>query len=372
MPSTPPPPEVDRFLMALPKVELHVHLEGSVRPSTFLKLARKNGLDVRCRTERDVVALFRFRDFAHFAQLYDYCTSLFRDPEDFELAVTELGSYAAQQGVRYLEVTFTAGTHFRSRGIPFDEQIDALATGAAKARRDTGIEIRFIVDHVRGLSIEDCYQTAQWCADGRDQGVVALGLGGIEAGRPASQYDKAIRWAAERGVPFVPHAGEAAGPESIWDALQYSPPRLGHGFRAIEDVELMEHLKANDVLLEICPTSNVRTGTVPSLEEHPVRRLWDFGIPLNLNSDDPSMFNTDVLNEYRIAISTFGFTPAELARMGFMGIRAALVDEPERARLTDLFTGELRRLGITVDLRSGEPSSGVPGPSPEPPSARRG
>jgi adenosine deaminase len=341
-------PDIERLIVAIPKVELHVHLEGSVQPSTFLKLARKNNLDIQCDDEAAVAELFRFKDFAHFMDLYGACTYAFRDPDDFELVTTELGLNAARQGVRYMEVTFTAGTHFRFKGVPFDEQIDAIARGASRVRKSTGTEMRFIIDHVRGFSLDDCYQTAQWCIDGRDRGIVALGLGGFEDGRPASLYSDAIHWAQQQGVPFVPHAGEAAGPESMWDALQFDPPRLGHGFRAIEDSRLVAYLRDHRVLLEICPTSNACTGTISSLDQHPVRRLWDLGVLLTLNTDDPSMFNTSMLNEHRLAVSMFGFTVDELAEMAILGVRSALLPPAQRFTLEETFRREFKELGLAV------------------------
>jgi adenosine deaminase len=341
-------PDVDRIIAAMPKAELHVHLEGAVRPLTFLKLAKRNGLasDFGSIDEASVVELFRFRDFAHFMEVYGASTYVLKQPEDFELVTEELGLDAAAQNVRYMEVTFTAGTHHRFKGMPFLEIMDAIASGAATARRKTGVEMRFIIDHVRGFSLEDCYQTAEWCVAGKKQGVVALGLGGFEQDRPASLYGDAIRWAQAQGVAFVPHAGETVGPEGIWDALNFDPPRIGHGIRSAEDPVLLRHLREQNIVLEVCPTSNVCTGAVATHSSHPLRLLWNAGVSLTLNSDDPHMFNTSVLNEYRVASTKFGFTVEELAAISLTAIQAALLPKARRLELEAMFREEFQRLGI--------------------------
>lgn len=342
------PPNLLQILSALPKAELHVHLEGAVRPATFLTLARRHNLDIGSLDNESVVELFRFKDFRHFMQLYGDCTYAFGAPEDFELVTEELGLDAAEQGIRYLEVTFTPGTHYRFKQMPFAEVMNAVASGAASARRQVGVEMSFILDHVRGFSLDDCYQTAEWCVEGRDQGVVALGLAGFEPGNPASLYTEAIKWVQEQGVAFVPHAGEAVGPESIWDALQFQPPRIGHGFRAIEDPSLVRYLREHETVLEICPTSNVCTGTVPDLDSHPLRRLWDAGLRITLNSDDPPMFNTSLLNEYHLAATHFGFGVEELAQISLTAVEGSLLSEPARNKLRAEFITEFSRMGICV------------------------
>lgn len=339
-------PEIDELLRAMPKAELHIHLEGSVRPATLLALARRHGVDLGVADEAGLRDLYRFRDFRHFIDLYGLVINAIREPADFTLITEELGHDAARQGTRYLEATFTAISHVRGKGIPFDEMMDALAAGVARVRRDVGVEIRFILDHVRGFPVEDCQQVAEWCVAGRARGVVALGLAGYEPEAFAAVYADPIRWAQAQGVSFVPHAGEGAGPESVWDVLDFGPARIGHGFRAADDPALVATLRERGVVLEVCPTSNVCTGSVPSLAAHPLRRLWDAGVPLTINSDDPPMFNTTLLDEYRLAFTHFGFTPAELAQASRTAIRAALLPAADRARLVASFDAELQRLGL--------------------------
>ena len=178
--------------------------------------------------------------------------------------------------------------------------------------------------------------------------MVALGLAGYEPNRPASLYADAIRWAQAQGVPFIPHAGEAVGPQGIWDALRFDPPRIGHGFRAAQDRELVRYLRERGVVLEICPTSNLRTGAVSSLAAHPLPQLWDAGVRLTINSDDPLMFHTRLVDEYRLAVTHFGFTPTELARVSLTAVQAALLEPQARLHLEAAFRDELGRLGISV------------------------
>ncbi|SCL71496.1 adenosine deaminase [Micromonospora citrea] len=346
--AVPAGPDLADLLARLPKVELHVHLEGSVRPGTLLRVARRHGLDLGRLDEAAVTELFRFRDFRHFTDLYEQCCAALRDPADLQLITEELGDEAHRQNVRHLEVTFSPGTHWRGAGIPFDEQLDAVARGAERARRRTGVTMRFIVDHVRGGPPEECQRVAEWAVAGADRGVVALGLGGFEPGRPASLFGEAVGWAAARGTPLVPHAGEAVGPEGVWDCLSFHPPRIGHGVRAVEDPGLVAALRERGVVLDVCPVSNLRTGVVSEPGAHPLRRLWDAGVRLTLNTDDPSMFHTDLLAEHRFAVEWHGFTVAELAAMTLIGVDAALLPPTERQALRERVTTELAGLGVTA------------------------
>ncbi len=339
-------PELDALIKALPKAELHVHLEGSIRPKTLLLLARRNGIDLGCRDEDDLKALYSYQGFSHFIKLYGVLSAALRKPEDFLLITEELGLGAAQQRIYYLEVTFSAAIHHRRKGLPFDEMMDAIAEGAESARRQVGVEMRFILDHVRGYPLDYCQRTAEWCVQGQDKGVVALGLGGYEPDWPASLYAEAIHWVQSHGLPFVPHAGEAVGPEGIWDALQFNPPRIGHGFRAAEDSLLIDTLREREIALEICPTSNICTGCVTRWEDHPLRQLWDANVLVTLNSDDPPMFNTTLLDEYRIAITKFGFAPKELAQLSLNAVHSSLLPPEKRMKLEEIFRSDMEHLRL--------------------------
>jgi adenosine deaminase len=208
--------------------------------------------------------------------------------------------------------------------------------------------MRFIFDHVRGFSLEECFRVAEWCVAGRERGVVALGLAGYEPGHATSPYGEAIRWIQAQGMGFVPHSGEASGPEAIWDAVQFDPPRIGHGIRAADDPALMAYLREHGIVLEVCPTSNVVLGNVPGLEAHPLRTLWNAGVPVTINSDDPPMFNTTLVDEYRLAATHFGFTLPDLVQATMTAVRAALLPADERTRLEAAFQAEFDRLGLAA------------------------
>jgi adenosine deaminase len=357
--------QAEALIRALPKVELHVHLEGSVRPTTFLRLARRNGLDVGSLDEHGVVELFRFRDVAHVADLYRRCAYALREPADFELVVIELGLAAHRQNVRYVEATFAPALHVRVGGIPFDEQLDAVARGAAEVHRQTGIRMRFVLEFERHRPARECAQVAEWAVAGRDRGVVALGVGDAPSGRPATAAPAArstspaalrggrpldlaepIGWAAANGIPLVPHVGEPAEPAGVREWLRFDPPRIANGVPAVDDPALAALLHERGVLLEVCATADARTGAVPDLAAHPLRRLWDAGVPLTLNSDHPSLLGTDVLAEYRLAAAGHGFTVPELAAMTLMGVDAALLPAAERRELRDGVLAELTTLEV--------------------------
>jgi adenosine deaminase len=339
--------ELRELIGRMPKAELHVHLEGSIRPETFLMLAKQNHIEVPVTDLAGVRNYFKFRSFEHFMHLYGETTYVLARPDDFSRITRELAEDLVSNEVRYAEVTFTAGTHFRFKGMPFNEVMDAIADGARQAEKEQGIVLRFIIDHVRGFPIDDCMQTAEWCKAARARGVVAMGLAGYEPDRPASMYDEVLRWLQSEDVPFVPHAGEAAGPEGVWDALLYNPRRIGHGFRSAEDPELLTALTSRRIALEVCPTSNVRTGIVADFAAHPFRTLWEAGVPVTLNTDDPTMFNTSMNEEYLMAASEFGLTPDDLATTSLTAVDHSLLDQASKARLRTEFEADFAALGLT-------------------------
>ena len=346
MPATPTlSPELDALLIALPKAELHIHLEGTIQPASVLTFARKYGADLGRKNEEEIGSLYRYRNFRDFLVIYKQLVSLLRQPEDFALVIEELGQSAARQNIRYLEINVSTRAHFRY-GVPYDELLDGLAIGAEAARRVSGVEMRFILTYGRGHEPEPFQEIAEWCVRGREKGVVGLGLGGYEPGNPASLYSETIQWAQQHGVPFAPHAGETAGAENIWDTLRLKPARIEHGFRAVEDPQLVEHIRERRITLDICPTSNVCTNSISGLEAHPLRQLWEAGVQVTINSDNPSMFHTTLLDEYRLAVTHFGFTPAELAQMSLTAVHASLLPSQERSQLEARFQEEIERLGL--------------------------
>jgi aminodeoxyfutalosine deaminase len=330
----------------MPKVELHVHLEGSIRPATLLRLARRNGIRLPAEDLEGVRAFYRFTDFDHFLRVYFTISGCLQTPEDFSLIAYEFGHDMARQNVRYAEVTFTPHTNVTNTGLPFEEILAALNDGRARARADFGVEMAWILDIVRGMP-ETQKQVATWAASAQDQGVVGLGLGGPERGNPPEDYVEAFLLAREAGLHSVPHAGEIAGPESVWSALRLlGAERLGHGVRSIEDPALVEHLRVQQIPLEVCPSSNVRLGVYSSYEEHPIRRLWDLGLYVTVNSDDPPMFNTDLVGEYRVLAQQMGFGVQELARLSLAALAASFLPADRKGELEGAFRAGFADLGI--------------------------
>ena len=336
--------DLDAFIAAMPKVELHVHLEGSIRPATLLRLARSNGVALPADDLEGLQAFYRFTDFDHFIRVYITVCSCLQQPEDFSLIAYEFGADMARQNVRYAEVTFTPHPHVTNTGLPFDEVLAGINDGRARAAAEFGVEMGWVLDIVRGVP-ESQVQVAAWAAGAQDRGVVALGLGGPERENPPEDYVRGFDLAREAGLHRVPHAGEVAGPESVWGALRaLGAERLGHGVRCIEDPALVEYLREQQVPLEVCPTSNLRLGVYPSYAEHPLRRLWEVGLYVTLNSDDPPMFNTDLVNEYRAASGEMGFAREDLQSLSLAALRASFLPADRKEALERTFRAEFAAL----------------------------
>ena len=296
-------------------------------PELILKLAQENGVDIGASDHDELCRKLRFDDFQSFLMLFGELTFVLAKPDDFRAAVLSYAAQAARDGVVYAELTVTLGTHVHFKGLDPLQILEALGQGAAEAEDQFAIMIRYVLDHVRSFPQERFDETVHWCMMGRPYGVVGLGLGGPEAGWPASTYDSGLRRAADLGIPFVPHAGEAAGAESVWDAIRYNPPRIGHGLAAQSDERLIRQLANDRVMIELCPTSNLLLGHVSDLKDHPARRFFDAGIPITFNTDDPGIFRTSLLEEYEVAVHTLGFSLDDLAEISRKASEFALVDE---------------------------------------------
>jgi adenosine deaminase len=297
------------------KVELHVHLEGSIRPETVLHLARKNQVDLPAQSLSELQDWYRFRDFPHFVQVYVGVTKCIKDPDDIEFVAKQFFEGQARQNIAYSEATYTASTVESHCGIPFDEQMDALLRARAWAQNELGISGNFILDIVRGQSPDAAIRTVEWVAKALGKGVCALGIAGFES-RGTKQYADVFREAQKLNLPVTAHAGETEGAWSIWETLEITGcSRVGHGVRALESPELVNHLVKHEILLEICPTSNVSLGVAPSFAEHPIQKLREAGVKVCVNSDDPPMFGTTLTDEFRIGMETFGWEFEEIQNM---------------------------------------------------------
>jgi aminodeoxyfutalosine deaminase len=332
------------FARHIPKVELHVHLEGAIRPSTLLKLARRNGAQLPAHDVEGLRDFYRFRDFPHFIEVYVTVTRCLRTAEDYRLIAYEFGSDCARQNIRYAEVTFSIATNVRYAGSPWQVILEGLNAGREQARADFGVEWRWVFDIVRDVP-ETQDQVVEIALAAREQGVVALGLGGNEVGFPPELFERSFERARQAGLPRVPHAGEILGPESIWSALRHlHANRLGHGVRCVEDPALVAYLREHQVPLELCPTSNIRLGVYPDFAAHPLRQLWDQGLLITVNSDDPPLFGTDLNQEYQVLVDHFGFAAAELEQISLNALRASFLPEAEKAHLEDEFCTQFAQL----------------------------
>ena len=337
-------PGLDAFIQEMPKVELHVHLEGSMRPGTLLQLAKRHGVSLPADTVEGLREWFRFRDFEHFVEIYLTCSQSLRDPEDFQLVAREFLAEQAAQNILYSEVHFTVATHIRN-GANGGEVAAALHETLQEEEKRLGVRARWIPDIVRDVSWKWADQTLEWALDGRRYGVVALGLSGFEAS-PDEPFREHFRVARQEGLHRVAHAGEHEGPESIRSAIEVcEPERIGHGIRVIEDVDLLEQLVECRIPLEICPTSNVCLGAVADLGSHPIDAIRRAGVAVSVNSDDPPLFETTLSDEFRRLSETFGYDARELAALSWAALQQAFVSEEERRNLEDEFRSLFRDLG---------------------------
>jgi adenosine deaminase len=336
--------QLHEFIRRMPKVELHVHLEGSIRPGTLLELAGRHSVRLPAESEAGLQDFYRFRDFNHFIEVYLTITGCLRTPEDYRLIAYEFGCDCARQNIRYAEVTFTMESNQRMSGLPWEAILSGLNAGRLQARAEFGVDWGWIFDINRNRPVTQAEVVAMALA-ARPQGVVALGLGGSEAEFPPELFTAAFDRAHQAGLACIPHAGETAGPDSIWTALdRLHAVRIGHGVRAIDDPLLVEALRLRQVPLEICPTSNIRLGVYPDYASHPLRRLWQAGLFVTVNSDDPPMFNTDLSHEYSLLVDEFGFGLSELKQLSLNALRASLLPEADRVRLEGDFMVEFDRL----------------------------
>jgi adenosine deaminase/aminodeoxyfutalosine deaminase len=291
---------MDDFLRQLPKAELHLHLEGSVEPETLHELDPSTPLD-------ELRALYEYADFDAFLKAFGAVGKRLRSPADYGLITRRLLERLAAQNVRYAEIIIAAGVVLW-KSQEFGPIFDAIHAAAA----DSPVETRWIFDAVRQFGVEPARQVAEWAAARQDRGVVAFGIGGSETRGPAELFGDVFAFAKREGLHLVAHAGEGTSPQSIRAALEIGAERIGHGISAIEDAALMRELRERNIPLEICITSNLVTGVVKRVEDHPVRRLFDAGVPITLSTDDPAMFRCTLTGEYELAMREFGFTEAEL------------------------------------------------------------
>ena len=340
------------FIQSLPKAELHLHLEGSVEPATLAELSRRhntllptenNRYDVRGSgdelSEDDVRRLYSYQNLGGFLMAFKAVTERLRTPEDYELITYRLMQKLRQQNVVHAEVYVSVGV-VRWRGQAFDPIFEGLERGRERGQRDFGVSLLWIFDAVRHFGPEAAGEVFDIAARLRDRNVVGVGLGGDERKGPAEWFRDLFKKAADNGLRLTAHAGETAGPESVWGALNIGAERIGHGLAIARDPELTEVLAHKQVPLEMCIISNLRTGACTDLREHPLKAFFEEGLMITLTTDDPAMFQTSLCKEYELAQGEFGFTEEQLREIARNSFEASFLPVEKKVKFLqqiDLF-----------------------------------
>lgn len=344
-------PSIEKFIHALPKAELHLHLEGSITPETLRELGARHGLESAAMTNEEISARLSFENFAGFLDCFKWMTSHLREPEDYARVTTRLIEHLARENVLYAEITHSAGVVLLKKQ-EFAPRFEAMLEAARETSARTGVQVRWILDGVRDFGPEHVHQVAELAARYRERGVVALGIGGMEEAGPPGLFREAYALARSAGLHLHAHAGETSGPESVWEAIRVlGIERIGHGLAVIEDTELVDYLAREEIPIEICLTSNLRTGALArvaqggrDLRSHPLRTYFDLGLPVTLASDDPALFQTSLTREYQLAAETFGFSGKELVRLAEAGFESAFLDPAAKQSLLTRFHERSREL----------------------------
>lgn len=323
--------------VSYPKIELHVHLEGTVRPATMLQIARRNGVGLPADSVEEMTRLYEFRDFPHFLEVWVLTTGSLRTERDFRQVVVDYAAEAAGFGAVYIEGIFSPAEP-AGRGVRWEEIFAGYCDGAQEARERHGVRVAFTLDIPRSYPMEAAELTVTHGLAHADRGVVGIGLGGPESGYPPEPFRRVFARARDGGLGSAPHAGESEGPASVREALDVlGADRIRHGIRSIDDHGLVRELAERGIVLDVCPSSNVCTGVVASLAEHPLPDLLKAGVRCSVNTDDPAMFGIDLGAEHKTALS-LGASPRGSYEAGVHG---ALCDEATRS--------ELRRIGESFD-----------------------
>ena len=330
--------QLTRYLLALPKAELHVHMEGSLSPEMLLRLAEKNRLKLPFSSSGQCLKLYSYKSFKDFASVLLLGVSCLRTVEDFYEVILDMGANMTAHNIQYAEITWTP-QFYLNRTCSLDDILGAMNEARNTLENNSGLEIRWIPDIVRSYP-QPASVIARWAASkkARDGGVVALGLGGPEAGYPAGNFATEFRYARQAGLKSNPHAGEGAGVSSVWQTIEnLSPSRIGHGVSSIDDHELVGYLARNALPLDICLTSNIRLGLYNSCASHPLKRLIDAGCVVTLNTDDPVLFQTTLTREYSLAITECGLAVKDIKNAILNALSVSYLPAFDKLRLRKRF-----------------------------------
>jgi len=330
-------------IKALPKVELHVHTLGSLQPSRLLSIIREEGINSSYRTIEDIVQRFQFTDFTHFIEVYAEIVGYISDEKHFEHIIFDMLKKCSECNTHYVEASFSPRDHLQ-HNLEFSRMVDAINKGIDRSREMFGIETNIRIDLVRNSTQDEANEILDYIAK-NPHNIVSIDIGGDEDKFPPKPFAEIYERANEMGLHLVAHAGEASGPQSIWDAIQFlKVERIGHGVTAQEDPKLITFLKEKQIGIEMSPISNLRTGVVKSIQDHPIREFYDKGLLVTVNSDDPSLFHTDLNNEFIQIHEHLGFSIPELFHLSMNGIRTAFIDEVSKTYLIESFTTEYRQI----------------------------
>ncbi|MGA2634595.1 MAG: adenosine deaminase [Terracidiphilus sp.] len=326
--------DLSAFIRRLPKAELHLHLEGTILPSTLVELSARH--DAQPLTLPEAEALYQFTDFSGFMDAFKAVTRLLLGPEDYELAAWRMMEHLAEQGVVHAEVFVSVGVIYFWRNhdpAAFEPIFAALERARERGERELGLSLYWIFDAVRHFTLEEAERVFLKAIELRPlyPSIIGIGLGGDERHTGSAPFASLYAQAAKAGLHLTNHAGETTGPKAIWEALSIGSERIGHALSALQDPALLQELKMRSTPLELNPTSNVRTGVCLSFAWHPLRSYFDAGLMVTLNSDDPAFFGSDLANEYLLAHTIQEFTRQELRQLAANSIRASFLPEPEKA-----------------------------------------
>lgn len=327
------------FIRHLPKAELHLHLEGTVEPATLFELRQRHGDRA---TLAETEGLYRYNDFQSFLMAFKEVSAHLRGPDDYELIVYRLMQHLKEETVLHAEVYVAVGVClFRKQD--FAAIFEGLDRGRARGARDFGVSLLWIFDATRHFGVEEAQKVFELAVRYQDRNVIGVGIGGDEQKAPPELFRGVYGYAADNGLRLTAHAGETGPPESIWGALNLRVERIGHGLSAVSDPDLVEELAYRQIPVEICLTSNLRTGVCQAIAEHPAKAYFEQGVMITLNTDDPALFGTTLSREYQLAQEAFGFTDEHLRELARNSFEASFLPPEKKVELLGLFDAAAAR-----------------------------